>query len=445
MPSDRHLRREASWYRFRESLFRLPALIILGGILAAVLLLSADRAWDTDRWGLPLALQLRPDAAQQFLAVLAGATITTAGVVFSLTVVSLQLASQQFSPRVLRTFVRDRRAQTVIGLLVATFVYCVLVLWEVRPEDTTAPVLATAASVGLAVVTVLAIIAFLDHLARGLQVGEVLRVVSQETADVLAEVTRAARRERAHPAVDPAGLGPAYEVLAPRDGWVTQSSLEDLFAAIPAGGTLRLESRIGAYVSAGQVLARLWPASAGEAGNGRITAAVHIGDTRTMQEDVDFGLRQMVDIGLRALSPAVNDPSTAIEVVLRVGSTLRRVLLAPDAPVTLSGPGERVVVRPWDLTYEDYVRHAFDQLRFHGAADPSVAAALMRTLQTLIEIARDCGRPERIPALREQRDLLEAAVERHTHWLPAEVARFRAVARADVDPSDHGLDDGART
>jgi uncharacterized membrane protein len=202
---------------------------------------------------------------------------------------------------------------------------------------------------------------------------------------------------------------------------------------------LRLETRIGAYLSAGQVLARLWPASAGGSGrDAQITAAVRIGNTRTMQEDVDFGLRQMVDVGLRALSPAINDPSTAIEVVLRVGSTVRRLLLAPDAPVALSGPEDRVLLRPWDLTYEDYVRHAFDQLRFHGAAEPNVAAALLRTLRMLIEIAREEGRPDRIPALTRQRDLLLAAMDRNAHWLPEEREWVHAVARADTDPADHG-------
>lgn len=204
-------------------------------------------------------------------------------------------------------------------------------LWEVRPEDETAPVLATAVSVALALVTVLAIIAHLDHLARGLQVGEVLREVSEKTAQVLAEVTRESRQERAHPGLDPAELGPAHEVLAPCDGWVTQSSLDSLLAALPPGGVLRLQTRIGAYVSAGQVLARLWPASAGDSRDALIAGAVQIGNTRTMQEDVDFGLRQMVDVGLRALSPAVNDPSTANEVVLRVGSTMRRIVLSDDS------------------------------------------------------------------------------------------------------------------
>lgn len=120
------------------------------GITAAVILLALDHALDTGHWSLPQVLRIQPASAQELLAVIAGAMITTAGVVFSLTVVSLQLASQQFSPRVMRTFVRDRHAQLVIGLLVATFAYCVLVLWALRGDDSTAPVLATAAAVPLA-------------------------------------------------------------------------------------------------------------------------------------------------------------------------------------------------------------------------------------------------------------------------------------------------------
>ncbi|KUI31475.1 DUF2254 domain-containing protein [Mycobacterium sp. GA-2829] len=431
------LRREAALYRFRESLFALPALIVVAGFASAVALLVIDRMFRSDRWGLPVALQMRPGAAQELLAVLAGATITTAGVVFSLTVVSLQLASQQFSPRVLRTFIADRPAQAVIGLLVATFVYCVVVLWEVRDDDVTAPVLATGAAVVIAVSTVLAIIAFLDHLARGLQVGEVLRRVSEESEVVLAQLTREERREREHPDVDVSTLGRAHEVFAPRDGWVTQASLDELFKAIPEGGILRLETRVGAYISEGQVLARVWPPDEARDLNARIAAAVYVGDVRTMQEDLDFGLRQLVDIGLRALSPAINDPSTAIEVVLRVGSTIRRLLLAGEAPTALSGPGDRVLLRPWDLSFDEYVGHAFDQLRFHGSREPEVAAALVRTLNMLIASAEDADMPARIPPLVAQHDLVLAAVERHEHWLPQERERLRAIADVRTDPAEH--------
>lgn len=432
------LRKQAALYRFRESLFVLPALIVGVGLGSAIVLLVIDRLLRSDQWGLPTAVQMRPGAAQELLAVLAGATITTAGVVFSLTVVSLQLASQQFSPRVMRTFIADRPAQVVIGLLVATFVYCVVVLWEVRDDDVTAPVLATSAAVVIAVVTVLSIIGFLDHLARGLQVGEVVRRVSSESEVVLAELTRETRLERAHEGVDVSALGEAHHVVAVRDGWVTQAALGDLFAAIPERGVLRLETRVGAYISQGQLLARVWPREAGGDLDERVSAAIYVGDTRTMQEDLDFGLRQMVDIGLRALSPAINDPSTAIEVVLRVGSTIRLLLLAPDAPTALSGPGERVLLRPWDLSYEDYVGHAFDQLRFHGARDPEVAAALMRTLNMLIRAAEDADLRHRVPALVSQRDQVLAAAERHDEWLPQERDRLRAIADVDTDPAEHG-------
>jgi len=228
-------------------------------------------------------------------------------------------------------------------------------------------------------------------------------------------------------------------VLAPRDGWVTQAALDDLLGAIPEDGVLRLETRVGAYISAGEVLARVWPRPDDPAAVDRVVAAaVFISDARTMQEDLDFGIRQLVDIGLRALSPAVNDPTTAVEVVLRIGSSLRRLLAAPDPPVTLAGPGGRVLIRAWDLTYDDIVEHAFAQLRIHGCADPKVAAALVRTLQTLIEYADSCDRPERVPALEAQLRLVTAQAARNDHWLPEGHERLRAIAEAERDPADHG-------
>jgi uncharacterized membrane protein len=130
------LRLAAAGYRFRESLFQLPALIVVGGVLLAEAMAALDRAAGTER--LPFTLTINSNAATWLLSTVAGATITTAGVVFSMTVVSLQLASSQFSPRVMRSFIRDRLSQIVIGLLVATFVYCVLTLRHITGDPSTA-------------------------------------------------------------------------------------------------------------------------------------------------------------------------------------------------------------------------------------------------------------------------------------------------------------------
>lgn len=167
-------------YRFEESLFLYPALIMSGEIVLAVVATVVDDALGHGT-RVPLTLTMSSNAATWLLATVAGAMITTVGVVFSLTVVSLQLASDQFSPRVMRSFIRDRLSQRVIGLLVATFFYCMLVLPNVSGEPTDpAPQVSLTVAVILTLITVAGIIVHLDHLAHGLKVGNVARGIARE-------------------------------------------------------------------------------------------------------------------------------------------------------------------------------------------------------------------------------------------------------------------------
>ncbi|MGI9206459.1 MAG: DUF2254 family protein, partial [Rhodococcus sp. (in: high G+C Gram-positive bacteria)] len=211
--------------------------------------------------------------------------------------------------------------------------------------------------------------------------------------------------------------------------------------AIPPSTVLRLETRPGAYIHRGEVLMRIHPAPQdAERVRARLLATVTIGDARTMQQDFDFGLRQLVDIALRALSPAINDPTTAIEVVLRLGSLLRIVLVAPEQEVSVCGPDGRVLVRPWLLSPDEYIGHAFDEIRRTSAGQVHVMLALIRVLRMLVEHVRDAGRPEHVPALERQiRMVLETASDR-TDIHPEDRALLEAVARSAVDPAEHRLD-----
>ncbi|MGY1602472.1 DUF2254 domain-containing protein [Geodermatophilus sp. SYSU D00815] len=431
------MRAAAAAYRFRESLFALPAVLVLGSIGLAGIATAADRA--TGGHAVPLTLSMRSSTAAWLLSTVAGATITTAGVVFSLTVVSLQLASSQFSPRVMRSFIRDRLSQLVIGLLVATFVYTVLVLRTVDAGSArTAPRISLTVAVVLTVVTVLLIVAHLDHLAHGLQVGRVVERIGDEGRQVLAATAAATAAERPGVPRRPSPGEPVLVVPAPRDGWVTQAPADRLLAAVPPGTTVRLETRIGAYLHAGEPLVTVWPAPQDRgAAERRLSATVLVADTHTMQSDVDFALRQLVDVGLRALSAAVNDPTTAVEVTLRVGSLLRRLLTADPAPDVVAGHGQRLLLRPWQLSAEEYVAHGFDQLRQAAPAQPQVAAALLRVLRMLVGHVRAAGRPEHVPALRRQIELLLDAVRGAPGLHPADLARLEAIA-TDADPADHG-------
>jgi uncharacterized membrane protein len=399
------LRVAAALYRFRESLFFLPAIIVLVGGGLAEATAAADRALGADR-AIPLTLAINSNAATWLLSTVAGAMITTAGVVFSLTVVSLQLASSQFSPRVMRSFIRDRLSQVVIGLLIATFVFSVLTIRHISGEPAApAPRISLTVACALTVATVLLIVAHLDHLARGLQVGEVVRSIAGEGEQVIEAMVQGSRDEHPGPDIVLPDHGTGLVVPAPRDGWVTQAPSDRMLEAVPPGTTVRFETRNGAYIHEGEPLVAVWPVpDDADAVQNRLAATVLVADTRTMQEDVDFAIRQLVDIGLRALSSAINDPTTAVEVTLRLGSLLRKLLVSELPPTTVAGPEGRFLLRPWDLSYEEYIAHAFDQLRQAAPAQSRVVAALLRVLRMLAVHADSCQRAELVPALRSQID-----------------------------------------
>lgn len=433
----RRLRLATLRYRFQESLFLLPALIMLAGIILAIGATLIDGRLDPDT-RVPLTLAMSSNAATWLLATVAGAMITTVGVVFSLTVVSLQLASDQFSPRVMRSFIRDRLSQRVIGLLVGTFFYCVLILPAVSGEPTDpAPRVSLTLAVILTLITVAGIIAHLNHLAHGLQVGNLTRLIAEEGEAVATALDEVPENMRT---VDPRDYReiPAEAVLiaSAQSGWISQVDVREVFAVVPAGTVVRLETRVGAYIHSGEPLFTVWPAPSSRCRRD-LAAAVEVAAMRTMLQDVDFAIRQLVDIGLRALSPAVNDPTTAVEVILRLGSLMRTVLTTPLAPPVLQDDGPRVLVQPWNLSHQEYIAHAFDQLRQTCLDQPEVAAALLRVLRMLETHVREEGDPGLGEDVDKQMQLLLDGLKRQPDLHPADMRRLQSLASDDTDPADH--------
>nr|WP_295652747.1 DUF2254 domain-containing protein [uncultured Dietzia sp.] len=426
----------AARYRFKESLFLLPALVMLGGVLLAVGATVIDNRLGHNA-EIPWTLAMSSNAATWLVSTVAGAMITTVGVVFSLTVVSLQLASNQFSPRVMRSFIRDRLSQGVIGLLVGTFFYCVLILPSFSGEATApAPRISLTIAIGLTLVTVVGIIVHLDHLARGLQVGNLARSIADEVQVVAA---RLGRLPAGLSTVDPEDFpAPADAIVIPagRSGWVSQVHMGRLLGAVSPGTVLRLETRVGAYIHQREPLFTAWPPPSRTQ---KIAGAVAISEMRTMLQDADFAIRQLVDIGLRALSSAINDPTTAVEVLLRLGTVLRTVLTSPLAPPALRDDAGRVLVQPWNLDHDEYVEHAFDQLRQASLNQTEVVAALLRVLRMLITHVNEEGHPERAGALEQQMRLLLEAAGDQTDLLPEDRQRIESLASDDTDPADHSL------
>jgi uncharacterized membrane protein len=381
----RRLRLRSLRERLRESLLFLPAVMLGISAASAFWLGEVDQAHRSRP--LPWTFTFAPGTASTLLGTIAGATITTAGVVFSLLVVSLQLASGQFSPRVLRGFWRDQFGQVLVGLLLSTFAFCVLALARLDPHATRAPGLTVMFALLLALASVVFIVVYLDRISRQQYVGRIMARVVGETLHLVNELPYGPhvgmRVAGPVPVPDLAALGTPVVVRSPGDGWVQQISRRAVIAAVPPGAVVRVETRVGAYLVRGTPVATVWVPPGVPVATGLIHAAVILGPARTMQQDIDFGLRQLNDIALRALSPAVNDPTTATEVVLRIGSIMRPLVLAELPAQSVRDEAGRTLLTPFDLDHAEYLQHAFDQLRLYAGAHPQVLVALARTLRML--------------------------------------------------------------
>lgn len=447
--SQLRLRLSGLYERFRGSLFYVPAAYVVVATLLAWTTNRLDETLRAELPDIPVLLPTTVESARSLLSTIAAATITVAGVVFSLTVVAAQLTSSQYSPRVLRGLLRDRFSQNVIGVVVATFTYCLLILAVTRTTGASGeqPVLqsiSVTVAVGLSVVAILGIIAFLDHSARSMRVGEVVRRVAGETHQViLAQTTAPGEQEGdSDPSErdpDVPDRDPDVVVSAPREGWVQQIDLDVVLGAIPGAALITLETRPGRYVIEGQPVATLWFGDERPDGVAEdVRRAFAIGDERTMRQDVMFGVRQLVDIALRAMSTGINDPTTTIETLYRLGNITRQLALRELPPQVVVGEDGRRIVRRDALGRDEIIRYAFRQIRVAAIDQPGVIKVLVDVLGEVARELRRHGRQDLVPDLEEEARLALEALESHGH-LQADVAPVRASAHR------HGLIGGTVT
>lgn len=439
--------------RLRGSLFYVPALYVVGAVALAWLASWMDARLAGRLRDNPLLLTASADSARAVLATIAAATITVAGISFSVTVVAVQLAASQFSPRVLRGFLRDRFSQNIIGIEVGTFAYCLLILTTTTRDPEAGPSLTRelplTVAVVLAMVAIIGIVAFIDHSARSMQVGQLMRSITHETRERLAGLFPEHVAGAAGPTAEATRVAapdaPGHAVRAASEGWIQQLDTHALLRAVPPGSIMRLEVRVGSFTVAGSRVATVWPVpEEPDAVDQRVQDAMALGATRTMQQEVAFGLRQLVDIGLRALSPGVNDPTTAYEALAHLEAILAD-LLRRDLPPTVAVDDEdRRLHRPRELDHADYVRRAFEQFRAAASNQPGVCLAIVQALGRLAELLEAAGLGDRTTALREQARLTVQGLEAGTA-LPEDVERVRAAARTlGLDGAGPPRTDGTR-
>lgn len=421
------MRREAAWEYLRGALWVLPTVAVVVSIALGAVLSSIDVP--ADAW---YVFQGTPDDARTLLIAIASTLATVIALVLGLTVVALQLASTQFSPRLLRNFLRDRTNQVVLSIFIATFSYSTAGLFTVgveagkRIEDY--PRLAVSGALVLLFVSLVMLVFFVNHLAHSIQIDEVMRKVERSTLRVI---------EHDLPSVgvteEPVEPPPAWAIQVPayRSGWVQTMHPELLLPiardqdVIVVGSTM-----VGEYVVQETPLVWIWRSAPDlsppdpEPIRAAMRYAVRVGFERTAEQDVAFGVRQLADIAVKALSPAINDPYTSIQSLEHIGvvlANLARRQLGSQRLADASGT-VRVVMPGRDLAY--FLELAVGQIRRYGRAEPRVLRALLRVLSTTGTFCRDAASRELVAG--QVRLVLEAAVANVLQ--PADLVPVRAHA-----------------
>jgi uncharacterized membrane protein len=437
VPPERDVRIVLLRDRLRTGFWFIPLVAGVAGWAASGLVhrIDVELGGDQPAW---LATDGTPAQASQVLSTIAGSILTFTGIVFSITAVALQLASSQFSPRALRNFLRDRNTQWTLGLLVATFTYALLTLRHIDPDadpaTTVAPGLSVTLALALALGSLVAFVFFVDHLAHSIRVVSIIERVAGET--------RTAVRESI-PLADP---GPPPQVPdRPPDmviawergpGVIVGYDADDLVAIARSSDVLlRLVHHVGDYVPSRAPALEVWRVDTGDGdgdGDGgpdgqpldeaAVLRFIGAGIERTMTQDAMFGFRQLVDIAEKALSPAVNDPTTAVQALHRLHDLLRRIVTRPQPTgVSTDAAGTPRLIVPvaqWD----DYLRLACSEIRQYGAASLQVARRMRAMLDDLMTVAP----PERRPALHRELGLLDRAID-----AAFDEPDLRALARGD--------------
>lgn len=416
--------------RLRVSLFFVPVVGVVISLVGAVATIWIDSRLDLRGSDLPLGVPSTVASARVVLSTVAGATMTFAAIAFSISLLIIQQASSQFSPRVVHTLFRDPFNKRVMGLVMGTFTYCLVVLRSVRSlgesgGDAVIPNLSVAIALLLGIATIISIAAFLNHSAHSMDVSQILgRVEDEATGHVRREWTVA---ESDEPSPEPLAVPdhPAHIIRFDRTGWVQQIDTDALLDCLSDGTTLWVLTYPGRYAIPWAQLCALSAAPEHtEATEQAIRGAVSTGNTRTMQQDISFGLRQMADVGLKALSTGINDPTTAQDSIFHSAAVLAELLRRNPPLRELSDDRDRRVVLVEQPTGDDLVRLAFGELRRAAAAQPTVCIYLLEALHLLREGLDASGLSSRTAVLVEQARLVVAGCEA-ANLLPADLDEVR--------------------
>ncbi len=408
------------WDNLRSSFWFMPSLMVTGSMAFAVLLIEVDST-GTDQflgqW--PLLFGVGAEGARQMLATLAGSMMTVMGITFSMTLLALTLASSQYTSRILRNFMRSRVTQETLGVFAGIFAYCLIVLRTVRGSggvDEFVPGLALFFALLISLGGVGILIYFIHHIASSIQASSIIASIAQETN---AALDRLLPEELAQGADEDDGRNQGLESLDEREWYPVPAAVSGYIKSVNNAALLRLardhrtivrmEQGIGAFVVQDTPLVSLaltYPPE--QKIINALNRAYSIGCHRTVEQDPAFGIRQIVDMAIKALSPGVNDTSTAVMCVDYLTSILARLASRQFPPVHCY-EGDKLRVVAIVPSFEGLLAEAFDQIRGNAEVNVAILGRMLGSIETIGSLTI---RLSHLRALDEQLQWIDELVER---------------------------------
>ena len=405
------------WDSLHSSFWFVPTLMVLLAIALSLITIWIDQRLEANivekvGW----AYSLGPSGSRAILSAIAGSMVSVATTAFSITIVALQLASSQFGPRLLRNFMQDTGNQIVLGTFISTFVYSLMVLRTINgvEKDEFVPHLAVTIGLGLAIVSVGVLIYFIHHSALSIQVNHVIKQVGDDLdvaidrlfPERIGQSKSKHRQEKSLAAIPSDFDRLACPIKTIASGYIQAIDDSQLMHVATENNLLmRVQQRPGRFVVKGSELVQVFPE---EKVNKKLAVQINnafvLGSQRTEQQDVEFPIDQLVEIAIRALSPGINDPFTAIRCIDQLSVALCHLAQREiPSPYRYDDHNQlRIIAEP--ISFADATDAAFNQIRQYGK---SSVAVTMRLLEAIAAIAPFTHRTPDRTTLQRHADMIE--------------------------------------
>jgi len=420
------------WYTVSESFWFIPALMVISSILLSFIMIYLDANVIKISWvkSLGWIYENKPEGARALLSTVAGSMITVAGVVFSITIVALTLASSQYGPRLLGNFMRDRGNQIVLGTFIATFTYCLLILRTIRggEDNSFVPHFSVTLGVLFAILSISVLIYYIHHAATSIQASTVIDGVSKNLEYTIEQTFPEKIGEGRTDLPDwwntPSELPPDFDedsnsIMTSHSGYLRSIDTNELLRFAEDNDLiLKIHNHPGDFIVKDSPIVQVWPGSKVDKElKGKINNAFIIGIKRTSEQDVEFAIDQLVEIAVRSLSPGINDPFTAIMCIDNLSAALSKAVgrVIPSAFRYDKNNKLRVIAKP--KTFDDLLNSAFNQIRQYGRTSVSVT---IRLLESLIVIASNTNRDTDKASIRRHAEMIKRGSD---EGLPEELDR----------------------